>query len=78
MQLSSLVRTGTISKWFATNPTPNQHDPVLGEKLYRGKRAKGSTAGNSPLLTRVQATEMNFEAPVPTDFADAMRQIPSS
>jgi hypothetical protein len=23
MQLSSLVRTGTTSKWFATNPTPN-------------------------------------------------------
>ena len=24
MQLSSLVRTGTTSKWFATNPSPNQ------------------------------------------------------
>jgi hypothetical protein len=24
MQLSSLVRTGTTSKWFATNPRPNQ------------------------------------------------------
>src|SRR5882762_7245335 len=23
MQLSSLVRTGTTSKWFATNPRPN-------------------------------------------------------
>src|SRR5438309_2205679 len=28
MQLSSLVRTGTTSKWFATNPRP---DPSLGE-----------------------------------------------
>src|SRR5213082_2570543 len=24
MQLSSLVRTGTTSKWFATNPRPNR------------------------------------------------------
>jgi catechol 2,3-dioxygenase-like lactoylglutathione lyase family enzyme len=24
MQLSSLARTGTTSKWFATNPRPNQ------------------------------------------------------
>src|SRR4026207_2207200 len=24
MQLSSLIRTGTTSKWFATNPRPNQ------------------------------------------------------
>jgi len=29
MQLSSLVRTGTTSKWFATNPKPN---PYVGSQ----------------------------------------------
>src|SRR5262245_35111372 len=37
LQLSSLVRTGTTSKWFATNPTPNsfykkQTDFDIGKK----------------------------------------------
>lgn len=55
--------------------------PVLGDKLYGGKRA-----GDFPrqmlhawkLAFRHPRTgdEMSFEAPVPRDFADAMRQIP--
>ena len=32
MQLSSLVRTGTTSKWFATNPRPN---PYVGCQVWR-------------------------------------------
>jgi 23S rRNA pseudouridine1911/1915/1917 synthase len=54
--------------------------PVLGDKLYGGKRA-----GDFPrqmlhawkLAFRHPRTgeEMSFEAPVPRDFADAMRQI---
>lgn len=57
--------------------------PVLGDKLYGGKRA-----GDYPrqmlhawkLAFRHPRTgaEMAFEAPVPRDFADAMRQIPTS
>jgi hypothetical protein len=32
MQLSSLVRTGTTSKWFATNPRPNPSIEGTGQK----------------------------------------------
>jgi 23S rRNA pseudouridine1911/1915/1917 synthase len=56
--------------------------PVLGDKLYGGKRA-----GDYPrqmlhawkLAFRHPRSreEMSFEAPVPSDFAAAMRQIPS-
>jgi 23S rRNA pseudouridine1911/1915/1917 synthase len=56
--------------------------PVLGDKLYGGKRA-----GDFPrqmlhawkLAFRHPRTgeEMSFEAPVPSDFATAMHQIPS-
>jgi 23S rRNA pseudouridine1911/1915/1917 synthase len=56
--------------------------PVLGDKLYGGKRA-----GEFPrqmlhawkLAFRHPRTgaEMSFEAPVPQDFAAAMRKIPS-
>ncbi|PYI94739.1 MAG: RluA family pseudouridine synthase [Verrucomicrobia bacterium] len=56
--------------------------PVLGDKLYGGKRA-----GDYPrqmlhawkLTFRHPRTGdmMSFEAPVPRDFAEAMRQIPS-
>jgi 23S rRNA pseudouridine1911/1915/1917 synthase len=56
--------------------------PVLGDKLYGGKRA-----GNFPrqmlhawklTFTHPQSGEqMTFEAPVPPDFAAAMRQIPT-
>lgn len=57
--------------------------PVLGDRLYGGKRA-----GDFPrqmlhawkLAFRHPRTgeEMSFEAPVPPDFAEAMRQIPAS
>jgi 23S rRNA pseudouridine1911/1915/1917 synthase len=56
--------------------------PVLGDKLYGGKRA-----GNFPrqmlhawklTFTHPQSGEqMTFEAPIPPDFAAAMRQIPT-
>ena len=56
--------------------------PVLGDKLYAGKRA-----GDFPrqmlhawkLAFRHPRTgdEMSFEAPVPSDFAAAMREIPN-
>jgi 23S rRNA pseudouridine1911/1915/1917 synthase len=56
--------------------------PVLGDKLYGGKRA-----GDYPrqmlhawklAFTHPRTSEvMSFEAPVPSDFAKAMRQIPS-
>jgi 23S rRNA pseudouridine1911/1915/1917 synthase len=55
--------------------------PVLGDKLYGGKRA-----GDYPrqmlhawkLAFRHPRSrdEMSFDAPVPADFAEAMRQIP--
>jgi hypothetical protein len=35
MQLSSLVRTGTTSKWFATNPRPNNAMQTDKVKLSR-------------------------------------------
>ena len=57
--------------------------PVLGDKLYGGKRAgefprqmlhASKLAFNHPR----SAKEMSFEAPVPPDFAEAMRQIPTA
>lgn len=57
--------------------------PVLGDKLYGGKRA-----GDFPrqmlhawkLAFKHPSTgdELSFEAPVPPDFAEAVRQIPGS
>jgi 23S rRNA pseudouridine1911/1915/1917 synthase len=57
--------------------------PVLGDKLYGGKRA-----GDFPrqmlhawkLAFKHPSTgdELSFEAPVPPDFAEAMRKIPAS
>jgi 23S rRNA pseudouridine1911/1915/1917 synthase len=57
--------------------------PVLGDKLYGGKRAGDFSrqmlhAWKLAFRHPRSGDEMNFEAPVPRDFADAMRQIPGS
>ncbi len=57
--------------------------PVLGDKLYGGKRAGDYPrqmlhAWKLAFRHPRSGEEMSFEAPVPRDFADAMRQIPSS
>jgi 23S rRNA pseudouridine1911/1915/1917 synthase len=56
--------------------------PVLGDKLYGGKRAGDYPrqmlhAWKLAFRHPRSGEEMAFEAPVPRDFADAMRQIPS-
>jgi len=56
--------------------------PVLGDKLYGGKRAGDYPrqmlhAWKLAFRHPRSSDEMSFEAPVPRDFADAMRQIPS-
>jgi len=56
--------------------------PVLGDKLYGGKRAGDYPrqmlhAWKLAFRHPRSGDEMNFEAPVPRDFADAMRQIPA-
>jgi 23S rRNA pseudouridine1911/1915/1917 synthase len=56
--------------------------PVLGDKLYGGKRAGDYPrqmlhAWKLAFRHPRSGDEMSFEAPVPTDFAKAMRQIPS-
>ncbi len=56
--------------------------PVLGDKLYGGKRAGDYPrqmlhAWKLAFRHPRSGAEMAFEAPVPRDFADAMRQIPS-
>jgi 23S rRNA pseudouridine1911/1915/1917 synthase len=56
--------------------------PVLGDKLYGGKRAGDYPrqmlhAWKLAFRHPRSGDEMSFEAPVPHDFADAMRQIPS-
>jgi hypothetical protein len=40
MQHSSLVRTGTTSKWFATNPRPNPSVAGRNHALNRTRRAR--------------------------------------
>jgi 23S rRNA pseudouridine1911/1915/1917 synthase len=57
--------------------------PVLGDKLYGGKRAGDFSrqmlhAWKLAFRHPRSSDEMTFEAPVPRDFADAMRQIPES
>jgi len=57
--------------------------PVLGDKLYGGKRAGDFSrqmlhAWKLAFRHPRSGDEMAFEAPVPRDFADAMRQIPGS
>jgi 23S rRNA pseudouridine1911/1915/1917 synthase len=57
--------------------------PVLGDKLYGGKRAGDYPrqmlhAWKLAFRHPRSGDEMSFEAPVPRDFADAMRQIPES
>ena len=57
--------------------------PVLGDKLYGGKRAGDFSrqmlhAWKLAFRHPRSGDEMSFEAPVPPDFAEAMRQIPSS
>jgi 23S rRNA pseudouridine1911/1915/1917 synthase len=57
--------------------------PVLGDKLYGGKRAGDYSrqmlhAWKLAFRHPRSGDEMSFEAPVPRDFADAMRQIPGS
>ena len=57
--------------------------PVLGDKLYGGKRAGDFSrqmlhAWKLAFRHPRSGEEMSFEAPVPRDFADAMRQIPGS
>jgi 23S rRNA pseudouridine1911/1915/1917 synthase len=54
--------------------------PVLGDKLYGGKRAGDFPrqmlhAWKLAFRHPRSGEEMSFEAPVPRDFADAMRQI---
>jgi 23S rRNA pseudouridine1911/1915/1917 synthase len=54
----------------------------LGDKLYGGKRAGDYPrqmlhAWKLAFRHPRSGEEMAFEAPVPRDFADAMRQIPS-
>jgi 23S rRNA pseudouridine1911/1915/1917 synthase len=56
--------------------------PVLGDKLYGGKRAGDYPrqmlhAWKLAFRHPRSGDEMSFEAPVPRDFADAMRQIPA-
>ena len=56
--------------------------PVLGDKLYGGKRAGDFSrqmlhAWKLAFRHPRSGDEMSFEAPVPSDFAAAMRQIPS-
>jgi 23S rRNA pseudouridine1911/1915/1917 synthase len=56
--------------------------PVLGDKLYGGKRAGDYPrqmlhAWKLAFRHPRSGDEMSFDAPVPTDFADAMRGIPS-
>jgi 23S rRNA pseudouridine1911/1915/1917 synthase len=55
--------------------------PVLGDKLYGGKRAGDYPrqmlhAWKLAFRHPRSGEEMSFEAPVPTDFATAMRKIP--
>jgi 23S rRNA pseudouridine1911/1915/1917 synthase len=55
--------------------------PVLGDKLYGGKRAGDYPrqmlhAWKLAFRHPRSGDEMSFEAPVPRDFAGAMRQIP--
>jgi 23S rRNA pseudouridine1911/1915/1917 synthase len=57
--------------------------PVLGDKLYGGKRAGDFRrqmlhAWKLAFRHPRSGDEMSFEAPVPRDFAAAMRQIPSN
>jgi 23S rRNA pseudouridine1911/1915/1917 synthase len=57
--------------------------PVLGDKLYGGKRAGDYPrqmlhAWKLAFRHPRSGEEMSFEAPVPSDFAKAMRQIPGS
>jgi 23S rRNA pseudouridine1911/1915/1917 synthase len=54
--------------------------PVLGDKLYGGKRAGDYPrqmlhAWKLAFRHPRSGDEMSFEAPVPRDFADAMRQV---
>lgn len=56
--------------------------PVLGDKLYGGKRAGDFPrqmlhAWKLAFRHPRSGEEMSFEAPVPLDFATAMRQIPA-
>ncbi|HEX4640262.1 MAG TPA: RluA family pseudouridine synthase [Chthoniobacterales bacterium] len=56
--------------------------PVLGDKLYGGKRAGDYPrqmlhAWKLAFRHPRSGAEMSFEAPVPSDFAAAMRQIPT-
>jgi 23S rRNA pseudouridine1911/1915/1917 synthase len=57
--------------------------PVLGDKLYGGKRA-GDYARQMLHAWKLafrhprSGEEKSFEAPVPTDFAQVMREIPAS
>jgi len=57
--------------------------PVLGDKLYGGKRAGDFPrqmlhAWKLAFRHPLSGDEMSFEAPVPADFANAMHKIPSS
>jgi 23S rRNA pseudouridine1911/1915/1917 synthase len=57
--------------------------PVLGDKLYGGKRAGDYPrqmlhAWKLAFRHPRSSDEMSFEAPLPADFAAAMRDIPSS
>jgi 23S rRNA pseudouridine1911/1915/1917 synthase len=57
--------------------------PVLGDKLYGGKRAGDFPrqmlhAWKLAFRHPRSGDEMSFEAPVPSDFAAAMRKIPTS
>jgi 23S rRNA pseudouridine1911/1915/1917 synthase len=56
--------------------------PVLGDKLYGGKRAGDFPrqmlhAWKLAFLHPTSGEEKTFEAPVPPDFANAMQQIPA-
>ena len=56
--------------------------PVLGDKLYGGKRAGDFPrqmlhAWKLAFRHPRSGQELKFEAPVPADFAEAMRKIPS-
>jgi 23S rRNA pseudouridine1911/1915/1917 synthase len=57
--------------------------PVLGDKLYGGKRAGDFPrqmlhAWKLAFRHPSSGNEMSFEASVPPDFAEAMRQIPTA
>lgn len=57
--------------------------PVLGDKLYGGKRAGDYPrhmlhAWKLAFRHPRSGDEMSFEAPVPRDFGDAMRRVPSA